>query len=342
MLGALKRRLLPNGLVPFFRRYGGARLFDVLYETGARLYGRRLRLDASSVCQLKCPACSTASGVNRRGVIGAGHLKPEDFRRLVEGAGDIKMIELSNWGEIFLNPGLNDIMRTAHEHGIALIAMNGVNLNTVSPEQLEGLVKYRFHALSVSIDGASAETYARYRVGGDFERVLANLREINRLKKKYKSPFPKLHWQFIIFGHNEHELPAARKTARALGMKFRPKLNHTPDLFPVRDRDFVRKESGFGAADRREYRANNSTHYSYPCGQMWSNPQVNWDGKLLGCCVNKYGDFGNVFETGLRAGLRSEKYRYAKAMVLGRKPPREDIPCYKCKTYWKLNPRATR
>lgn len=38
------------------------------------------------------------------------------------------------------------------------------------------------------------------------------------------------------------------------------------------------------------------------------NPQINWDGKLLGCCLNFWGDFGgNAFEQGLERILTSEK-----------------------------------
>lgn len=52
------------------------------------------------------------------------------------------------------------------------------------------------------------------------------------------------------------------------------------------------------------------------------NPQINWDGKLLGCCLNFWGDFGgNAFEQGLEHVLSSENLAYARRM-LQRAPPR--------------------
>ena len=66
---------------------------------------------------------------------------------------------------------------------------------------------------------------------------------------------------------------------------------------------------------------------------MWDEPQINFDGKLLGCCINRWGDYGNVFKEGLDACMAGEKYIYAKNMVLGLSPQREDVPCSMCKYY---------
>jgi hypothetical protein len=57
-------------------------------------------------------------------------------------------------------------------------------------------------------------------VGGIYEAVLANIRRINELKKRYNSFFPLLQWQFVVFGHNEHEIPLARKMATEFGISF--------------------------------------------------------------------------------------------------------------------------
>ncbi len=43
--------------------------------------------------------------------------------------------------------------------------------------------------LTVSIDGASQETYQIYRVRGKFDEVIGHIRKINEYKKKYNSEF---------------------------------------------------------------------------------------------------------------------------------------------------------
>ena len=61
--------------------------------------------------------------------------------------------------------------------------------------------------------------------GGDCDTVSENIRRINCFKEQYQSEFPRLLWQFVVFGHNEHESPIARKLAGDLGMEFRMKLS---------------------------------------------------------------------------------------------------------------------
>jgi sulfatase maturation enzyme AslB (radical SAM superfamily) len=183
-----------------------------------------------------------------------------------------------------------------------------------------------------SIDGASAETYRVYRVRGDFDRVIANIATINRWKEKYRSPYPYLRWQFVVFRHNEHELSKARTMAEELGMRFFAKLSWT-DTGALADAERVRREAG--AASRAEFEERFGRDYAQSiCHQLWDRPQVNFDGKMLGCCRNFWGDFGsNAFTEGLAASVNSEKMTYARKMLRGDAASRADIPCATCEIY---------
>ncbi|MCB0365186.1 MAG: radical SAM protein [Bdellovibrionaceae bacterium] len=191
---------------------------------------KMIRIEASSYCQLKCPACPTAQGDIHKSIVGSKFLKFEDFKRIVDAADWIMEIELSNWGEIFLNPEIVKIFNYAYKKGIDLVAYNGVNFNTVKDEALEGLVKYKVKALTCSIDGASQETYVQYRRRGNFDQVIANIRRLNEFKKAYNSEYPRLTWQFVLFQHNKHELEAARAMAKELGMEFYTKVSWDDNL----------------------------------------------------------------------------------------------------------------
>src|SRR5271165_4252056 len=126
-----------------------------------------VRLDASTACQLRCPSCPTAAGTIGR-QLGSTLLSARDFSEFLNKNPLIKHIELSNWGEIFLNPDITEILRIAFERGVALSCYNGANLNSVAPGVCEALVRYRLRGLRCSIDGATQETYVKYRVRGDF------------------------------------------------------------------------------------------------------------------------------------------------------------------------------
>lgn len=298
---------------------------------------RRVALDASTACQLKCPSCPTASGAVGK-FLGTGVLKFEHFRAFLDDHAWVSQIELSNWGEVFLNPELPQILAYAYRRHVALTIDNGANLNHASAEALDAAVKYRVRILKCSLDGASQDTYAVYRVRGNFDRVIENIKTINRLKRAYRSPYPELKWQFVAFGHNQHEIGHARAMAKELGMTFRCKLSWD-DLYgdafsPITDRELIKKETGLGVADRREYEERHSRNYiAFLCRELWLMPHINFDGRLVGCCVNHWGDYGNVFDEGLKTCLTSEKLAYAKAMLMGEQRARPDIPCTHCKVY---------
>src|SRR5215831_8994630 len=105
-----------------------------------------VQIDASMHCQLACPLCPTADGRVRPG-LGAGHLKVADFEALLDRNPQIAHVELSNYGEMFLNPQLPELLACAYERQVVVSGSNGVNLNYASEAALHAVVKYRVRAL---------------------------------------------------------------------------------------------------------------------------------------------------------------------------------------------------
>ena len=278
----------------------------------------KIQLELCSCCQLKCPVCSQAQG--KTGIIGKGYVRFEDFRTLLDRFPHIRRIEVSNFGEIFLNPHFKDILQYAFKKRVELTAHNGVNLNTVDDEVLEMLVTCQFRHINIALDGTNNKTYSIYRIGGNFDTVINNIKKINGYKQHYGSAFPRLRWQFILFGHNEKELPVAREMADALGMEFEVKNNWSETYSPLKQNTRSNAENNLPTGI---------------CRQLWLSPQINWDGKILGCCINKWDDYGNAFETGLNL-RKNERFQYAKKMLLGIAKEREDIPCTQCSVYHKM------
>jgi MoaA/NifB/PqqE/SkfB family radical SAM enzyme len=291
----------------------------------------RIRLEASSVCQLRCPVCPTGQRKTRDTVCGSGLLSFTDFKRLLDDNRFVREVELSNWGEVFLNRELPAILEHAFLRDVKVTIANGANLNHASDAVLEMLVRTGVEEVVVALDGATPETYAKYRIKGDFDRVIANVKKINSFKERHGSVRPRLIWQFIIFGHNEHEIDAARRMARSLNMVFSPKLNVAPEYSPVVNAAKVQSATGL-----RNVNAGSDWGLGM-CGQLWLSPQINWDGKILGCCHNNWQDFGgNAFADGLESSLNGEKIVYARKMLTGTAPSRDDIPCARCEFYLRM------
>ena len=215
---------------------------------------KRIRLEACNDCQLNCYECwmrkIDPEKINKVG--GFGYLKFKDFKDFIDKNSFVNEIELSNNGEIFLNPELNDIIKYAYEKGIKLTAHNGVNLNTVSDETLENLVKYNFEVITVSMDAATPEVYLKYRRGGDFNTVIDNIKKINKFKAQYNKDHPYLNYQFIVFGHNEHEIDAAKKLAKELDMEIYFVKNLAEGFSPIKDVKTVEEKTGLKYPEYRD------------------------------------------------------------------------------------------
>lgn len=299
--------------------------------TASTLLPSKLRLEASTICQLNCSGCYMRK--NSNGSVGVGFLSFNNFKKLVDENTCIREIELSNSGEIFLNPDLIKIIHYSFLKGIKLTAINGVNFNDVSDEQIEALVKYRFHSLSISLDGASQETYGIYRRKGDFDKVIHNIKKLLAVKKRYASNFPQIVWQYILMEHNESEVKVAKEMANDLGIPIWYKLNWDDHYIP-HNREMLMNVTNLHCLTRSEYCCTNHKAYlgAAVCSQMFLSPQVNWDGRLLGCCEVFLDDYGaNVFEVGLKEALQSPKFILAKKYILdGLNDIPEDIPCKAC------------
>ncbi len=300
---------------------------------------KRLRVEVSSLCQLKCPVCYMRTDEeNAKNGCGFGVLKFENFKKLVD-ENEIENIEISNSGEIFLNPDLVKILEYADKKGIKLTADNGVNLNYISDEQAEALAKYHLVSMTVSIDGASRETYAKYRIGGDYDKVIENMKKIIYYRKKYNNGCPHITWKFIVFGHNEHEIEQAKKEAEKLGVAINFATNWDESYSPVKNVQKVLEQTGLESLTTntspvellKQFQAGEADWFF--CNDLWQ-PQINWDGQLLGCCANYKKNFGgNVFEDGLMETLNNPRFVYAKNMVTHNALPEKTLPCYDCEVY---------
>lgn len=296
---------------------------------------RSIFLDACTLCQLNCPRCYMRMYPEKvKKGFGLGYLKFKNFKKLVDN-NNFKRIELANNGEMFLNPELPEIVKYAFYKNINLHAIVGVNLNYLTDEMAEALVKYQFRQITVSIDGATPKTYAIYRRGGDFNTVINNVKKINYFKKKYNSQYPILTYKFILFGHNEHEIDQAKDLAKKLDMEMLFMQNFDKSYSPVKNKELIKQKTGVDTSfSQREYIATmyQKDHKQYFfCKDLWATPHVNWDGRIVTCCDVQNEDFGgNAFKDGLLKALNNSKILYAKSVVAENVKPIAEIPCSTC------------
>ena len=289
------------------------------------------RVDICTCCQLDCLKCPMRR--DPRCSIGSGSVSVAQFERFLDDNPFIQHIEISNNGEPFLHPHLHELLTAAHARHVALSCYNGTNFNYVTEPVLEGLVAFQFGLINVALDGASQETYQIYRRNGDFSRVLENVRKLNAIKRRCRSELPRLSWQFVMMGHNYHEMEQAKEMARELDMtiQFRESWSRA-------DREAVaalrQKQAPAPSAPASRITDEDYNTFSAYCSDLFFSPQINWDGRLLGCCQIYRSDWGmNVFEEGYLACLNSEPYRGTLRRILLSDCAEGSMPCATCRRF---------
>ena len=172
-----------------------------------------LTIDPTNFCQLQCPFCPTGAG---RGVRDKASMKLDHFKGLMQSLGPTAVhMDMMNWGESVLNKDLPKMIAAAKSYGINTTVH--ANLNDLTEEMADGLVRAGLDTLSVSIDGVTQKTYETYRIRGKLDRVMENVRLVMRKKSELSSRTPQMVWQFLVFKHNEHEVKRVKEMAQEMG-----------------------------------------------------------------------------------------------------------------------------
>lgn len=242
-----------------------------------------LVLDPTTICNLRCPFCPTGDGTL---ALKKEILQPATFYAIVSNIRlkYIFVVCLYNFGEPFLNPHIFDYTRFFHQRGITTVIHTNFSVKDYGSEFFEKIVLSGLDELTVSIDGASQETYEKYRVGGNFDRVVANMAGLTRVKNRLGATIPQLRYKMLINKFNESEVDEARRIAQRVGAEFWLDENFE---VPVEFRDewvatSIKEKYGDIQPTLlgREVRSEIFTF----CRQMWDTLVINANGDLFPCC----------------------------------------------------------
>ncbi|MFH1587679.1 MAG: radical SAM protein [Candidatus Diapherotrites archaeon] len=307
----------------------------VLKSGKVSAYPLKISFDPTNICMLKCPLCPTGRGSKDRD---RGMMKLVSFKKLLDEVGAyLYEIDFNNWGEPFLNKESYDMI--AEAHGRKIWTSINTNLNVpFSDETAKKLVESGLDQLYCSIDGITQKTYEIYRKGGKLEVVVANLKIVNKWKKKLNSKTPLIKWQFLVMKHNEHELPKLEETRKKWGAdelaigavrseldteifkKDEQKVDETSEWLP-KNEDYSRYDY-----EKKERKVQKSQCY-FP----WLVSVVNWDGSVSPCCgvyAQRY-DFGNAFKSSFMKIWNNDKYRDARD-IIAKRSKKKTVVCWNC------------
>jgi len=180
-----------------------------------------LKIENTNICNLHCPLCyENRKAHNFEGSRGFGRMKLEEFRKIVNELHPwVYRINLYGFGEPFLFNEIFEMIRIAADHNISVAITS--NFNTVNSKRINKIIESGLEHLIVSVDGIDQESYERYQIGGHFERVINNIRQLLETKDNRKAKYPFVDLQFLIMKHNVHLLDRATQLARDLNIGIR-------------------------------------------------------------------------------------------------------------------------
>lgn len=175
---------------------------------------RTINMAHDRTCNLACPSCRPATIALSGMAFRAAERIQENL--LGEGLAGADRIIITGSGDPFASRLFLGFLRSFKpetQPGLKIqISTNGVLL---TPAMWESICHEAVDMIDVSIDAATAPTYALNR-GGNFERLVENLRFMGGLLRDGKIRSFQIH--FVVQANNYHEMPAFVALGREAGV----------------------------------------------------------------------------------------------------------------------------
>lgn len=287
--------------------------FQERYVRNSRVWGLpfHLVLESGNICNLRCPLCPTPFREKR---IPKGILTYENAKRIINQFQGLVHLNLSLWGEPLLNKEIFDIIRFAKTKDIDVLLQS--NLNILNETLAKELIGTQLDVLQISLDGASQETYEKYRVNGNFSKVIEHIKLLKRIQKNENNYNTKIVWKMVVNKFNELEVDNAQKMAENLGVEFKIVEIYTP----------VRLSKEWKPCKAVEQSPIVHTDIVDKCYSLWQVATINFNGDVFPCCseFSPVDVIGNVFKEDFKKIWNNQKY------IELRKKNRNSINCKAC------------
>ena len=262
-------------------------------------FPRVFLIDTVNYCNLRCAMCGRRK-MTRKG----GMMDMKLYHKIIDEIAETDKrarVWLVFFGDPFmLGKRLYPYITYAKGRGLEDVILN-TNGNLVNEDVARKLIQTRVDAIYFGIDAFSAETYSKFRVGGNYERVVRNVNYLLDLKGKMGVDRPRIVCQYVLMEGNEGEVDGFMKywTSRGATVKVRPKVSWA---------GAVKAEN----VDRRD---------RHPCYWGMQSFNVLYDGRVVLCAVDYDGRFvaGDISKQSIWDVWNSELKRKVRDIMLAGK-----------------------
>jgi Iron-sulfur cluster-binding domain len=181
----------------------------------------RMYIECTAACNISChqACCAPETGITRTRQ--AGMLDFDLFRRVIDEVGAaLVRIDFFNYGEAFLHKRAVEMCEYIKGRFPQVYLYTSTNGLALTDAQARRLVHSGIDEVTFSIDGATAESYVKYRQRGRFDLAIDTLGAMVDEKRRSGRDVPFLNWRYILFTWNDSdaEMARARELAAEIGV----------------------------------------------------------------------------------------------------------------------------
>ena len=217
-----------------------------------------VQIESTNICNAKCVFCPRDDMHRRQGIMTVAL-----FRKIVDECVELGIthVRMHNYGEAFIDKKLVEKVRYAKQKGIQEVGMIS-NGSLITEQIARGMIDAGLDAINISVDASGKEVFESTRVGLKYDKVIANIERLVRLRTESGRRRPKLILSFVRQNNSADE-QAFIEHWRAIADKI-----HVTDL-----------HNWAGTL-------NQESDVNYPCYRPWLTFTVLWDGRVSLCCAD--------------------------------------------------------
>ena len=242
-----------------------------------------VQIEATNICNAKCVFCPRDDMHRKQGIMSV-----ELFKKIVDECAELGIthVRMHNYGEAFLDRNLVEKVRYAKQRGIKEVGAIS-NGSLLTEHVARGMVEAGLDAINISVDAAGKETFESTRVGLNYDKVIANIERLVRLRTEAGKRRPKLILSFVRQNNDADEQAFIEHWKR------------------VADKIHITDLHNWAGTLHKESDVN------YPCYRPWLTFTVLWDGRVSLCCADFDGrvQLGDLNTSTIQEIWNAEPYR---------------------------------
>lgn len=271
-------------------------------------------IETTSVCNMHCTHCNHKIMKRQK-----AHMSESLYRKIIDNIAEIAPhteVWPTFYGEAFaLGEVLFERLRYARDKGLSKLVLNSNGKLLGRKDYIDQILTSGLKRFILSLDGFTKETFERIRVGGDRDKIYANVEKLLLRKQELNLEFPIIQCQFSAIDDNALEIADFKEfwESRGAEVKVRNMLSWT--------------NSGDVVAHNLDY----DTTFRIACPWGNNTMAIHSNGNIVACAVDYEGHFvaGSADERRLEDIWQNEHYQRLRNVHLEHRW--DDLPSV-CKT----------